>query len=345
MNVIIDSYYNLLIDNKTEYIADWENKCSLKKKDEKECKTYIKENILINNKSVPDRKTLYCTVEIDVGNNILFTTFTGSSIDIVCGLRKLHDDYSIISTLNNKNLIKNPELEKYYAQMGIRKNDNDFLNFEIQWLYQNIFYPENFETIIDTFIKSKKCDYFIIPIGIEIENGAHANILIYDRKSNTLERFEPNGSDEPPNYNYNFKLLDTVLNNYFKKYFKTMTYLTPKMFLPKIGFQAFENIESSRNKKIGDPGGFCAAWCLFYVTNRLKYQSLPPGRLVKQLITHIKYNNLSFKNIIRNFSKYINDYRDNILSKFKLDINEWINNQYTNKDVLEIQKIILKSLY
>ena len=345
LNIIIDSYYNLLIENKIEYIADWENKCSLKKKDINECKKYIKENILINNKSVPDRKTLYCSVEIDIGNNILFTTFTGSSIDIVCGLRKLHDDYHIISTLNNKNLIKNPELEKYYLQLGIRKNDNDFLNFEIQWLYQNIFYPDNFEIIIEKFIKSKDYNFFIIPIGIEIENGAHANILIYDKKNNTLERFEPNGSDEPPNFNYNFKLLDTLLNNYFKKYFKTMTYLTPKMFLPKIGFQAFENIENSKNKKIGDPGGFCAAWCLFYVTNRLKYNSIPSNQLVKQLITHIKYNNLSFKNIIRNFSKYINDYRDNILSYLKLDINEWINNQYTNKDVLELQKIILKSLY
>jgi len=344
LNIIIDSYYNLLIDNKIEYLSDWENKCSLKKKDIKECKDYIKNNILTNNKSVPDKKTLYCMLEIDAGKNILFTTFTGSSIDVICGLKKLHDDYNIMSTLNNKNLIKNQELDKYYKQLGIRKNDNDFLNFEIQWLYQNIFYPENMENIINLFIKSTKFNFFIIPIGIEIENGAHANILIYDRKNNILERFEPNGSDEPPNFNYNYKLLDTLLNNYFKKYFKNMTYLTPNIFIPKIGFQAFESIESSKNKKIGDPTGFCAAWCLWYVTNRLKYDKLSPDKLIKNLITHIKYNNLSFKNIIRNFSKFINDYRDNILSKLKLDINSWLNNQYADNDLFNLQNIIINGL-
>ena len=123
-----------------------------------------------------------------------------------------------------------------------------------------------------------------------------------------------------------------------------MKYLTPKIFLPKIGFQTFENIESSKNKKIGDPNGFCAAWCLWYATNRLKYQEIPPDKLVKHLITHIKYNNLSFKNIIRNFSKYINDYRDNILSQIKLDVNQWLNNQYTSKDIIHLQDIILEKL-
>jgi len=342
LNIIVDSYYYSLINNKIEYINEWENKCSLKKQDEKTCKEYIKKNIIEKKRSIPEKKTAYCMVEMDQSINILFTTFTGSSIDIICGLKMLHEKNKIVSTLNNTNIIENAELKKYYAQMGIRKNTYDFLNFEIQWLYQNLFFPDNFEDIINLFLKNKNINYFIIPIGIELENGAHANILIYDKRNDTLERFEPNGSDEPPRFNYNGKLLDNILKNYFLKYFKNMKYITPKMFLPKIGFQMFENIES--NKKIGDPGGFCAAWALWYVYYRLKYQNVSQSKLVQELITHIKYNNLSFKNIIRNFSKKLNDFRDEILSQVDIDINQWLNNEYDSKHVISLQKIILKNL-
>ena len=344
LNIIINSYYNLLISEKKTYVLEWENKCSLKKENETKCKELIRNNIINNNKSVPEKKTSYCKIDINVDDNTLFTTFTGLLLDILCGLKLLHTNNNIMSSLNNKNLINNSELQKYYDQLGIRKNKNDFFNFEIQWLYQNIFFPENFNDIIEQFLKKKEVNIFIVPIGIEIENGAHANILLYDKNTNVLERFEPYGSDNPPNFNYNSSLLDTLLNNYFKKYFKNMKYNSPKKFLPKIGFQSYESIESNRNKKIGDPSGFCAAWCLWYIYNRLKYISMPSNELVLQLITDIKYNNLSFKTIIRNYSKTLNNYRDTILSQINIDINEWINDQYDINDVNAIQKIIIKDL-
>ena len=50
--------------------------------------------------------------------------------------------------------------------------------------------------------------YIIIPIGIEISIGSHANILFWDIEKKTLERFEPNGSNYPMNLNYNPSLLD-----------------------------------------------------------------------------------------------------------------------------------------
>jgi ankyrin repeat protein len=340
--IIIDSYYNLLITNKIEYISDWENKCSLQSENELKCKEYIKTNIFEKNKSVPEKKTSYCVIDDNNNiNNTLFTTFTGLSIDIISGLKLLHSKYKIISTLNNNDLIENTNLKKYYLQMGIIKNNNDFYNFEIQWLYQELFFPTNFEKIINKFLENTNINLFIIPLGIEHENNAHANILIYDRSRNTLERFEPNGADEPPKFNYNGKLLDKLLNSYFIKYFKNMTYLSPKMFLPKIGFQSYENIESIKNKKIGDPNGFCAAWTIFYAYYRLKYD-VSPEILVYQLIKFIKYNNLSFKNIIRNFSKLITDYRDTIFTKINIDINLWLTDQYTNDDLLKMQQYIIE---
>ena len=64
--------------------------------------------------------------------------------------------------------------------------------------------------------------------------------------------------------------------------------------------------------------------------------------MVYQLIKFIKYNNLSFKTIIRNFSKLITDYRDTIFTKINIDMNLWLNNQYTNDDLLKLQQYIIE---
>lgn len=343
IDIIIQSYYNILITQQNDYINDWENNCANKKENYKFCKEKIKENILKNNTSVPLKTRLY-NIEIELGENTIFTTFTGVPLDILSGLLMVHQ-YStnkIMSTLNNSDIVKNDGLAKYYLQFGIQQNTIDFLNFEIIWLYQTIYYPTNFDILIEKFKSLKDINFFIIPLGIKLDNMdvGHSNILIYDRKKNTLERFEPHGYDMPVGLNYNDKLLDIVLHTYFKTFFKDLIYLSPKIYLPKIGFQIFENIEHIKKRKLGDPGGFCATWCLWYVYYRVKYADMQSNKLVEVLIKKIKYNNFSFKDIIRNFSKMITDYRDNILNKINSDINKYINNQFTNKDLEQIDKIV-----
>ena len=136
-------------------------------------------------------------------------------MDVIAGMYKLYDiNNDIVTTLNNQNLLHNPELDTCYKQNGIKKNIIDFFNVEIVWVYQNICLIHGLDQLIKNYIKSKK-RFLIIPIGIELSNGSHSNILIYDKHTNIMERFEPNGSDVPPNYNYNEKQLDKILYNYF----------------------------------------------------------------------------------------------------------------------------------
>ena len=337
LDVIISSYYFLLITRQHEYLSKLDNDCSIKNLSKDECYIKIKDIILNNNISIPLKKNNYSSIVIDIGINTIFTTFTGVPIDILSGLLLLHKNNNIMSTLNNLDLITNNELKKYYLQLGIIKSNIDFLNFEIIWLYQNIFFPDNFESIILKFINNPDINFFIIPIGIELDAGAHANILIYDKLNNILERFEPNGSDPPPSFNYNSNLFDNILYGYFKKIFPNLKYLTPKMYLPKIGFQGYENFELYKTRKLGDPGGFCVVWCLWYANNKIKYNNISSEKLVEILIKKIKYDNLSFKNIIRNYSKYITDYRDSILDYVDIDINSYLNNQYNEEILNKIQ--------
>ena len=70
-------------------------------------------------------------------------------------------------------------------------------------------------------------------------------------------------------------------------------------------------------------------------------------KLVNHLIKKIKINNISFKEIIRNYSFPIIEYRDEILKNSNMDINDWINDEYTdennkllNKNInIEIEKL------
>jgi ankyrin repeat protein len=345
MEIITHSYYNLLLIGKNEYLLDWENDCANKLKPIKYCYEKIRENVLKNKVSIPAKKTAYCNVNIEhIDDVVMYSTFTGVAIDIVAGLSLLHNSNSgeIVTSLNNRNIVHNEEIDQYYRQLGIKKNNSDFLNFEIVWLYQHIFFINDLDTVIKLYIKNNK-RLLIIPVGIELANGAHSNMLIYDRNTNTMERFEPNGADAPPNYNYNAKQLDKLIYNYFKSYFPHMKYLSAKDISPKIGFQAFEQVEHYKLRQLGDPNGFCAAWCIWYAMQRSKHPNIEPSRLITTLIKKIKYNNFSFKNIIRRFAKEITDYRDDLLNKVGLNINMYLNNQYDADTLEKLASYIIKN--
>jgi hypothetical protein len=212
------------------------------------------------------------------------------------------------------------------------------------WLYQKLFFPDNFNETIKNFINDKSKQFFVIPIGIELSNGAHANILLYDKTTNELERFEPFGKDFPPNFNYQNKLLDEQLYNYFMNFFPDMKYFSPLDYQDKIGPQLVDTYEMKKNKNIGDPGGFCAAWCLWYIDNRIKNISIDRKLLIGKLINNAKLKNILLRQIIRNYSKNITDIRDNYLLKVDININDWLNDNFSKDQFDKLINIIKKDI-
>ena len=188
-----------------------------------------------------------------------------------------------------------------------------------------------------------KVKYIIIPIGIETSIGSHANILFWDLTRKTIERFEPNGSNYPIGLNYNPNLLDNILINKFKLYDEDIIYYPPYKFLPTIGFQLLESLETDKCKKIGDPNGFCAVWCIWWVYQRMiniNNTNYTINNIAEELIKNIRLNNLYFKNIIRNFGEKITSIRDSFLKKYDLDINDWIVGNYDEDILNKIEKDI-----
>jgi len=328
--------------HKKDNLKKYTENMNLKKSDKDICFDVIY-NLIVNNKiNFPSKIRTYC-LEIDEFKKLskLNLFYTGSRIDILFGLIYLEKNYTSISTSISKNFYKNEEIRTYYLNYKNIKLVNDFLNFEIIWDGQKIFYPDNLVEEINNFKLDKTKNFYIIPIGIELNDQAHANILIYDKVNNSMERFEPHGNTYPRNFNYFPNKLDNILKIYFSSIFFKLNYINIKKILPKIGFQTLELLEHSKNKQLGDPGGFCGVWCIWYAFNRVKFKDLDNTKLAIKLIQKINLNNLSLKNIIRNFSKEIIIIRDELLQKSDLNINLWINNSYSNeKYILLISNIL-----
>ncbi len=355
INIAIDSYYNILKNIKNKDLDGWEKYCAnddlnnlvreLKKHNKDKdikyyCKEQIKKLIMENKQSIPSYKEL--NLNLDTGIYMEGCYYTGSTIDILFGLLYLNNNYNC-SLLLEYPLTSNKELESYYMKMGLNYSFKmDFSNIEIVWSYMKLIYSTNFDSILKNRINN--ASFIIIPLGIEISNGSHANILIIDIDRKKIERFEPNGQNPPNGFYYNPDLLNKTLKTKFGELLPEYEYISPDKYLPNIGFQMYEVIEENKCKKIGDPNGFCAIWCVWWAEQRLNNIDIEPSLLAEELIKKIKFSNRSFKKLIRNYSMNVVNLRDNYLKKYEMNINDWINGEYDEDTLSSLEKDILDKI-
>ena len=367
INLLVDGYLHRLKNAGELWHYEWENICSknfddlteneLKKIENEKlkfhgtipnnnknleyvCKNIIKDKIigLINKiksgkvitcheKSFPVKRAAMC-INVVEGVSVDYCTFTGSTLDILIGLIYLLKKHTNACGPLTKNFSKKNDLCAFYKSIGILMNTRcEFLNFEIVWVHQRLYLMDGF---YDNFKKClTKSRFIIIPVGIEMRGGSHAGYLIYDNNIKEVERFEPHGSTTPPGLYYNPNLLDEILEARFKIIDENIKYIRPKDYLPKVGFQLMD-VGENKKRKIGDPEGFCALWAIWYVDMRLTYKDISRNELVKILLRTMKSTNVSFRNMIRNYGKNIIDIRDNILNRSEMNINDWLNDQYTD---------------
>lgn len=184
----------------------------------------------------------------------------------------------------------------------------------------------------------KEYNFSFVYISIDIpEGGLHANILIYDFINNTIERFDPYGDTV-----FFDKKLDEILeeeltwNTGFK-------YLKPSEFMPISGFQTISDELNPLNQKAGDYGGFCLAWCTWYLEHRLKNKKIPPTLLVNKLLKKISKLDITFMEYIRNYANKLNINRIKIFKKSGLNEKEISNLVPNNQNNRILNKFIIDS--
>ncbi len=111
----------------------------------------------------------------------------------------------------------------------------EFLNFELIWIGNKIIHPWNMDDIMFNYKKWLK-KYLIFPICIDnniYNNIGHANILFYNLNDNSMERFEPYGSNWDFTKNlYDANILDDHLYKLFITFLPNLKYYPPKWYLP-----------------------------------------------------------------------------------------------------------------
>jgi hypothetical protein len=119
--------------------------------------------------------------------------------------------------------------------------------------------------------------YVMVKISIIVsKNLLHANSLIYDRLNKEAWRFEPYGTTQLTNTGSMDKKLQEILTDVYGK----ITYHDPDTYLNGLNFQMVDGEDFILSKNLGDPGGYCLAWSLWFIDTVLSH----PDKNVKYIM-------------------------------------------------------------
>ena len=204
-------------------------------------------------------------------------------------------------------------------------------NKDSYWIHPNL------SLLILNAYKQKYTHAFILLSVRTKFDGLHATIILYDFNKNLVERFDPYG---------NTSILDTDIDIFLEKELTTGTpfkYITPSVYFPVAGFQTLSNENNIINQKLGDFGGYCLAWCFWYIEHRI-INKIDPKDLIRKTLN--KFMNLKIKPMeyIRNYSNKISIYRLQFYKKYKLGEDIASNENLTEEEHVEIFNSIIKTM-
>ncbi len=164
------------------------------------------------------------------------------------------------------------------------------------------------------------------------DGGLHAGVVFYNFETNIIERFDPYGNTVAIDGK-----LDSILGEKLIEGLDVTSgwkYCSPSCYLPVSGFQTLSDENNILNQKMGDFGGYCLAWCIWYVEHKLNNMNIEPKDLVRKTINRLMKINIKPMEYIRNYANFISKFRIEYLKKLgipnNLVSNEHLNNNYLN---------------
>lgn len=165
--------------------------------------------------------------------------------------------------------------------------------------------PEFFKNLLNNC----KTEFVVIPIAFTTESLmpmlGHANILIYNRKKNIIEHYEPYGANAFTNdHNDYYKKLKKIFNEI------NIVYCNPANTCPLIGPQKRENLCPNIVFNVKTVG-FCLIWSMWLAELRINNPNVNSKQLIENEIKKIQRNNVgnicifivSYAQFIFDFSK------------------------------------------
>ena len=215
-------------------------------------------------------------------------------------------------------LMSTPNFKKNEISPLLTTRDIEYasfkINFKLPELYYDYFLPKDFLTSIK-ICKFNKRRLLYIPLVIALVNrnntkqNSHFNVIIFDFKMKTVERFEPYGR-----YLKNSKKIDDDTNNILINIIKNklklndFTYIPPSKISTKI-----EGIQSIADSFCG----MCLTISMLYLHMRILNLNVKQHKIVDYFL---ELDKLELKNMILKYAKYIEKTLKNnsiLINKYK----------------------------
>lgn len=164
--------------------------------------------------------------------------------------------------------------------------------------------PSQFWRIWNDAMRDPKIQFIITFVSLTSKGtppGHHANVLIYDKATNEMERFDGLGPDIHPLYN--IKKFDSEIKELFKEKFKEVKYFVPLDYCPKMPVFQMQEIDEIPGK---DTRGNCAVWRMWYVHVRMANPHLTRKELVLFAMKKLQKTGGLYK-FIKSYQKWIMD--------------------------------------
>jgi hypothetical protein len=169
-------------------------------------------------------------------------------------------------------------------------------------------------------------EMILLPLTYIRGMGGHFNLLVYKVNNNEVEHFEPHGGE----YTGNERLQDSskkvmeyfvnILNIHLKRNgLHIAKYVEASEVCPYIrGLQDIEGLSKLKTLKI-EPGGYCAAWGLFFAELNLKNHHLTSSEILDNIYNYLTTKESGpnyLRSVIRGYAGYIYQNVDRYLEIF-----------------------------
>jgi hypothetical protein len=230
------------------------------------------------------------------------------------------------------------------------------------------FYTRNYYTMLPSIILWRDRDYYVVNKNLNLYlkrvinmkyirfiilklslivhgNTMHANVILYDKQSNKIMRFEPYGDWEfLDSYFLDKKILKIFKKALDENIFKTVKYIRPSDYLSKTKFQSASLGDHNKNKNVGDPEGYCLAWCYWFLELKFNNPEIDESELVesalKKIIKNDNVSNNPLLNYIRGYGNHLDNQKNIIFNFLKIEKENYYKLYQTNDNLLKIKKYV-----
>ena len=133
---------------------------------------------------------------------------------------------------------------------------------------------------------------------------------------------------------------DKKFKKIFAKLLPNYKYYSPKDYMDTNSFQHLSNETNKNLIKIGDIGGFCLAWTLWFLELYIKNPSANLSTLIDNSIKKIINTKSLFSEYIRSYASKLTSFRETILEKNENSGSRLYNVHRSNREIHEIFNLI-----